>query len=126
MEMVAQEKEGNRFTDLSYLRAIAKGSNEFVLKLINSFITQTTEEIKKMKTSLQKQDWEGIHSTAHKIKPSLHFVGITDLKEPIVELEELAKKKQDPAHIGELVNQVADICTIAIKELEEEAGKLKK
>jgi HPt (histidine-containing phosphotransfer) domain-containing protein len=122
METVA--KEGNRFTDLSYLRTIAKGSNEFVLKLINSFIVQTSEEIIKMQKSLDKKDYDGIHSTAHKIKPSLHFVGISDLKEPISELEELAKEKGNPQTIDELVHKVVDVCTVAIQELKEEASKL--
>lgn len=121
-----QKKEKEmRHTDLSYLRSISRGSKEFIVKLINSFITQTSAEIEKLKQHLQAQNWEGVYATAHKMKPSFHFVGLKELKEPIQNIETYAKEKSNLSSIPELVSQVVAVCNTAINELKEEIEKLK-
>lgn len=116
--------DSKRYTDLTFLKSIAKGSNEFMNKIINSFIKQTGEELKKMQAGLAHKDWDAIHSSAHKIKPSLHFVGISELKDPILTLEKSAKERSNLDAVPALVQKVTRICEQAISELNNELDTL--
>lgn len=111
---------GKKYIDLTFLKSIAKGSSAFMVKLINTFIKQTSEEMKNLEMHLAKKDWTALHGSAHKMKPSFHFVGITELKEPILALEKNAKERINLETIPGLVRQVVDVCTVAIEELKEE------
>lgn len=116
--------DNNQYTDLTFLRSISKGNNEFMVKIINSFINQTSEELKKLETTLSQQDWTGVHAAAHKIKPSFHFVGLTVLKEPIATIEKYAKERVNLEAVPPLVDQILNVCNKAIAELKEELNKI--
>jgi PAS domain S-box-containing protein len=114
----------HKYTDLTFLHSIAKGSSEFMNKIINSFIKQTSEEINNLQLYLGRKDYAGIHAAAHKIKPSLHFVGITELKDPIANTEKYAKERVNLDALPALVNQIVDICNKAIAELKQELDNM--
>jgi CheY-like chemotaxis protein len=114
----------HRYTDLTFLKSIAKGSAEFMNKIINSFINQTSDELKNIQAYLTQQNWAGIQSSAHKIKPSFHFVGITELKDPIANLEKYAKERVNLEAIPGLVHKVVEVCNKAIEELKQELATM--
>jgi len=115
----------NKHTDLTYLREIAKGSTEFIAKLINSFITQTGTELTRLKNALGNNDWDEIYATAHKMKPSFHFVGIAELKEPIQNIENFARERKNLNEIPPLISKVVNVCESSIVELKQELDNLK-
>src|ERR1051326_2781624 len=43
---------------LSYLKNISKGNNEFELKMLKTFIEQTSSEMEKIKNAFKNQDWD--------------------------------------------------------------------
>jgi hypothetical protein len=59
----------------------------------------------------------------HKIKPSITFMGIHELKDMILEIEDNAKNKKTERLKGQL-DQFDQICKRAIAELKEEFSAL--
>jgi HPt (histidine-containing phosphotransfer) domain-containing protein len=83
--------DGRKYTDFSYLRTISKGNTRFQQKMLTTFIKQSAEDIKKLKLAIGERNWEAVFMIAHKMKPSLHFVGLNMLLGDLLSLEILAK-----------------------------------
>jgi len=77
--------------DLSYLRAISRGNEVFVEKMVNMFIEQTPVLMVEMSEKYQQGDFIAMGAIAHKVKPSIDNMGIVSLKETIREIEKIGK-----------------------------------
>lgn len=107
----------DKLTDLTYLKSISRGNNEFVKKMINSVIIQVSEDIEKMQKLAADNDWEGLSFTAHRTKPSFHFIGMKTVQESISVIEQNAKERIQLELIPELVSNLSTIFEKAKKEL---------
>jgi HPt (histidine-containing phosphotransfer) domain-containing protein len=107
-------------TDLTYLRSVSKGNTAFEQKMLNTFIQQTGAEIQKLKHALAVGDWSSMHLIAHKMKPSMQFVGLNLLHSDVHELEMLAKQGTDITKAAELISTISTTVDIAIEEIRDE------
>lgn len=77
--------------DLSYLNDIAGGNVEFVIDMIDIFLEQTPGYFEQLGAAIEQQDWKAIGDMAHKIKPTLAFVGAEDLRVKMQTMETNAR-----------------------------------
>ena len=112
-----------RYTDLTYLKEIAEGSNEFLKKMIDTFIEQTPPVLENMERALKEEKWEELRLNAHKIKPSIDFMGIHSAWEAVKKVERFAAEQSHLDILPGLVEEVNRVCYKAIEELKEEARK---
>jgi len=61
----------------------------------------------------------------HKVKPSIMFTGLEEIKKDVPLLEDYAADETHLDAIPALVNKIKDVCMAAIPELKEEIEKLK-
>ena len=113
-------KNGERYTDLTYLKKLSKGDNDFVQQMISIFINQTPTAIQKMESDLSNKDWGSLRAVAHKMKPSFSFVGVTSLQEKIETIEDNAAQGTNPNLIADLIAQVKEVSLKAVAELQTE------
>ena len=109
-----------KYTDLSYLRSISKGNGDFEQRMLNAFVEQSATDVQRLKNALQAKDWDTIYLIAHKMKPSLQFVGLDVLQPEILQLELASRQKTDLDRVTESVSTVSTIIGIAIEEVREE------
>jgi PAS domain S-box-containing protein len=107
----------SKLTDLSYLRQLANGSDEFIQNMISIFLQQTPEAIEKMESAEKVKDWKAVRAAAHKMKPSFGFMGIKVLKDTIENLEENAANEKNLDQIAGLIAEIKSCCEKAILEL---------
>ncbi|MBA3285534.1 MAG: Hpt domain-containing protein, partial [Nitrosopumilus sp.] len=118
-------ENGNiKYTDLSYLKQLAKGSNEFIKQMLSIFIDQTPPAIESLEENFNKKDWVALRAAAHKMKPSFSFVGIKELEPVIKEIEECAEKESELDSLPEKISKIRQISIKAIVELEKEKNLL--
>ncbi|HET6227646.1 MAG TPA: response regulator [Bacteroidia bacterium] len=115
-----QNKDGQRYTDLTYLKKLSKGDNDFVKQMISIFIDQTPTAIQKMEADLSNKDWASLRAVAHKMKPSFSFVGVTSLQEKIETIEDNAAQGINANLIADLIAQVKEVSLKAVAELQTE------
>ena len=109
-----------KYTSLSYLHSISKGNTVFEQKMLTTFIAQAGSDLKNLKQALLQKDWETIHLIAHKLKPSLQFVGLDAIHGDVLSLELYAKQKANIDKTAELVSTISTIMELAIEEIKEE------
>ncbi len=100
----------DKMYDLTDLRAISRGNETFVTKMVNMFIEQTPRHLADMESRYRENDYKGMAAIAHKIKPSIDNMGIVSLKAVIREIEKAGKTGTADDRIpGLLQTLVADI-----------------
>jgi len=73
--------------DLSYLEDIAGGSNDFIIEMIDMFLDQTPGYFNDIKQGIINKDWKKVSDIAHKVKPTLAFMGSNAAKETMAGIE---------------------------------------
>lgn len=96
--------------DLSYLNEIAGGDAEFMIDMIDIFMEQTPIYTAQLQTALEQQDWKTVGDVAHKIKPTLAFMGASQAKEQMALIESRARTETDIENIKSDFNEVKRVC----------------
>jgi len=101
--------------DLSLLRQLSRGNEDFVKKMVAVFVNLTKENTEAFEDAIDHDDTEKIKKLAHKIKPSIDQLDIKSLKEVVREVEkydiEIRSKDEMYAsvrHIIRVLREVAD------------------
>jgi HPt (histidine-containing phosphotransfer) domain-containing protein len=87
MQESLQSKTSTGKVDLSYLEDIAGGSNEFIIEMIDMFLEQTPAYCQDIKQAIIDKDWQKVSNLAHKVKPTLAFMGSNAAKETMAGIE---------------------------------------
>lgn len=77
--------------DLSYLRDVSSGSNEFMIEMIELFLDQTPGYFEQLNQLISDENWPRVAEIAHKIKPTLAFMGADTAKDRMAEIEANAR-----------------------------------
>jgi len=105
-------------TNLDYLEDLSAGDTEMMKELIEMFLDQAPENITNMKKYLEKGDWKKLGEEAHKLKPTISYMGIQELETTIRTLESNAKNAEELDSLGPLLSEVENVCDKAYKELD--------
>ncbi len=115
----------NKHTDLAYLNKLANGSNEFITQMLTLFIEQTPDAIGRMEKYAQENNWELLSKIAHKMKPSIMFVGLKEIEKEVKTLEDYSAEGSHTEEIPGMISHIKSVCNEAIVELKEEMAHLK-
>ena len=77
--------------DLSYLNEISDGDQEFINDVLCTFLEEMPKDMEQMNQALSANDVVSIGKIAHKTKSTLHTLGLFELKELALKIEQSAK-----------------------------------
>ncbi len=90
--------------DLSYLRDVSSGSNEFMVEMIELFLEQTPAYFEQLAQLIDEGNWPKVAEIAHKIKPTLAFMGADAAKDSMAEIESNARTVTNTESIAPTFN----------------------
>ena len=101
--------------DLTKLRALARGREEFVVKIIQSFLRNMPGSLARLQAAAAVSHWDEVARIVHHIKPGLESLGISQVAVAVQQLEAAAPASYPrlPAAAAQLVAQVQ----LALSEL---------
>lgn len=99
--------------DLTKLRAMARGREEFVHKIVRSFLQNMPGSLTELTAAASVGNWAEAAKIVHHIKPSLESLGVRAVAAAVRQLEEArpADYGQLPTAVAQLVAQVQ--CALA-------------
>jgi len=103
--------------DLSQLKIIARGDNDFLLKMTQLFIEQTPAAIQEMITAYHSEDYRSVGEIAHRIKPSIDNMGIITLKETINEIQKFAEIYKSSVKLETLITEIDVVVQSVVRQL---------
>ena len=106
--------------DLSKLRTLARGREEFVVKIIRSFLRNIPASLAELQAAAHAGRWTEVAKIAHHIKPSLESVGVPQVAQAMQQLEAAAPLPHLPAAIAHLASQVQRTLAALPQELTNE------
>ncbi|MBL6449987.1 response regulator [Fulvivirga sp. 29W222] len=109
--------EEDNVTDLTYLSNVCDGDKVFMRDMIETFISNTPSAVNEMQKQVTKMEWRKVGDVAHKLKPSITFMGIESLKPVVKKIEDYGKESYKTDEIPSLVDILSQKCQIAYMEL---------
>ncbi len=103
--------------DLSYLEKISGNDPIFIEEMVRSFINESPKDLRNMERAHAQKEWKSISELAHKMKPSLTFMGMNQTMELLNELRDAARE-QDEDQTLKLMQKLDGAINKAIKDLE--------
>lgn len=123
-EFKKNSKEFN--VDLSYLRDVASGSNEFMVEMIELFLIQTPDYFEQLDQLIIQGDWIRVADIAHKIKPTLSFMGVDSARESMSVIEENARSGKNLESIPPAFKLLKDMSKDLFLKLSDIKSELQK
>jgi CheY-like chemotaxis protein/HPt (histidine-containing phosphotransfer) domain-containing protein len=93
--------------DFSYLEKVSGNNKEFIREIADAFIKSIPNSIQELENNVENENWIELARVAHKIKPSITLLGVHNLKDKIVKLEEEAKLHKNPWQLTKLSKEVS-------------------
>lgn len=122
MEEIKAQPHESRYTDLTYLIELAEGSNEFMIDMITSFISDMPQTLHNIDNAFAEKKWPELKVIAHTMKSTADFMGIHSIKETVRTIEKYAALKENNSHLPELIEKTKFACNKAVEELKIEIG----
>lgn len=110
--------------DLSYLREVASDNTEFMIEMIDIFLAQTPTYIDQLTAAIDANDWKKMAELAHKIKPTMSFMGVESAKDILGEIELKSRNQTDYDWIVAEYNKLKEVFKTMLIKLEEKKKEL--
>jgi HPt (histidine-containing phosphotransfer) domain-containing protein len=101
------------------------GDNSMIIEMIELFLKETPIHLDNLKTANEDQEWSKVASEAHKVKPIMLYVGLSDLNLLCKKLEDNAKSEQDQELSNELIQKLTEGYEEVNDDLEKKLKELK-
>ncbi|MEO6917394.1 MAG: ATP-binding protein, partial [Chitinophagaceae bacterium] len=120
-ELVATEN----VYDLTMIRGISGGDEEFVYNMILLFIETVPETLEDLNRTFAEENWEMVSKTAHKLKSTVDSMGIKSIYHEIRSVELYAKKAEKLTEMVPMIRKINSVIETSIKQLREESESLR-
>jgi PAS domain S-box-containing protein len=111
--------------DLSYLRSVSGNNEEFIKEMVETFVQSLPVSLKEINDSLIQGDNTKLARVIHQIKPSLSLLGLNQLRDEAMAIEDDLKTTPLPdKDISEMLSVFVSKCTKEVRALEAELGRL--
>ncbi|MBK6947408.1 MAG: Hpt domain-containing protein [Haliscomenobacter sp.] len=77
--------------DLSFLKKFTKEDPQKMKRYISLYLDVAPKTFEEMQRNFKDGDWEQLRINAHSLKPQADFMGISNLKEALIQIEEAVK-----------------------------------
>jgi HPt (histidine-containing phosphotransfer) domain-containing protein len=104
--------------DISMLYDVAANDEAYIKLMADTFLKTVPAYLTNINESFQKEDFEALYQSAHKMKSTLSIVKINDMLEWVKQIEQYAKQKNNDPALAELLEKVNKRFLIAIELLQ--------
>jgi HPt (histidine-containing phosphotransfer) domain-containing protein len=111
--------------DLSYLMQLMDNNTEIVLEVLAIFKSEVPKDMLNLQNHLQHEEWEMLGKTAHKLKSSVGNLGLNELRDLFLYIEQNGKEGTNLDKIPLYVNKTVAGIQQLFLDIEVEIAKLK-
>jgi len=108
----------SKIIDLTFIENLCNGDSDRIKKYITIHLLSSSKQFNQLKVYLDEQNWENLATVAHSLKPQVEYLGISGMKENLMEIIDIARYSNDKLKLSELVERSVALNEKAIAELE--------
>ena len=109
--------ENRKLIDLGLLESVSRGKKDFVKKMLDLFIESTPAMFNEMQQSHKEQDWKNLRALAHRMKASVHVLGITAIDQNLDGIEYSDNDEPDKDEIDEHMHRIKFVLSELKREI---------
>jgi HPt (histidine-containing phosphotransfer) domain-containing protein len=106
--------------NLAKVYALSDNDPEFVMQIIDLFVTEVPEDLKQIELGIKEKDHKLAYAFAHKIKPTLDLLGMTVAFEEILQVEAWTKREGKRKEINDTFASIQSQVEKAVKEIKKD------
>ena len=114
-----EQKENGRLVSLDYLNQLSGGDKAFERQILTQFLVQMPEEMLQLEEAIQNKAYEAIKQTAHSLKSTVGYVGLSDELHPYLDRIEKDAIKGIGENFMPDLHAVKEYCVLAKCEVED-------
>lgn len=99
--------------DLSYLMQLMDNNAEIVLEVLAIFKSEVPKDMKNLVAHLDNKEWELLGKTAHKLKSSVGNLGLNQLRDLFLFIEQNGKENtnidQLPSYVSKVIKGIEQL-----------------
>lgn len=107
----------NQLFDLSYLNQVFQGNQDMINNIIQLFLEQVPQYIGEMEKCVERQDFISLHPLAHKAKSSIAMLGLKNMEQKVISIEEDSRKHRNQSGLEHLVKELRAECNLVHEQL---------
>lgn len=111
---------GEKLYELSMIEQMCRGDQEQIKMMVGVFIEEVPLSVEEIKTAYHKKDFESIKITAHRIKPTLTYYGVTKMESNIVQIEVMAEEVHTSTALSFQINKLDTIVTKVVEQMKKD------
>ena len=106
--------------NLSKVHALSDNDPDFVLEIVQLFVTEIPKDFKQMEQGIKEKDYKQAYAFAHKIKPSLDLLGMLIAYDEVIQVEAWTKSEGKRREIEATCESIKKQLEKAIKEIKKD------
>lgn len=103
----------NISVDVSMLYDISGDDENYICVMVQTFLENMPNTLKRMDESLLNEDWDGLYKAAHYAKSSLSVIKVSEMLEAVLAAEENARKRINLDTLPLLVKKINESFVVA-------------
>lgn len=105
--------------NLDFLSEFAKGDRAKMHRYVEMYLKTAPKVIAELQSHLDSNNLENLKLKAHSIKPQVQYMGISELKDTLAEIETAVINNSGISYLQMLVDRAKAIGSKAVEELNE-------
>lgn len=106
-----------KYIDPEMLQELANGDQEFISEMINIFLEDVPDSLKKMNEAMKASDLQTVARQAHKLKPSSGMIGAEITTSLASQIEEIANNNDPDQQLVDLLESLSSALDSCYAEL---------
>ncbi len=112
------------YLDQGRLEDLYGDDTEYILDMMETFIADALPDFSAFQTLIDARDWVALTKLAHRLKPTLGMVGLTDLEKKMAQIETQSRKNPQPENLQVLWDSIREGLEKGTKEIQSEIKRL--
>ena len=121
-----KKQEPDKLYSLETIKSVARNDTQTIIKMLQVFIDKNNDEMHKLIKALHNKDYHEIANIAHKIKPSVAYLGMLDTEKKLNKVVNWARNEENYDKIKLYIELTNEILIKVFNNLEKEIENLKK
>ncbi len=113
-----EELSTQQRVNLDYLSQLSGGDKTFERQILEQFLVQMPEEVQQLEEAVQNKDFEQVKQTAHSLKSTVGYVGLSEELHPFLDRIEKDAVKKTETNFAVDLDYVKVQCFSAKEEIE--------
>jgi len=111
---------GQKLYTLAPLYAIEDTDRDFIKTMVETLLEHLPADLDYMVQSSAEKNWADVYKYAHKMKVSVHMLGIPHLADEVVAVEEDSRNGKNTDTLATRIENIQKTLSLALSQIREE------